>query len=1521
MSDKQVDDRVVGLGFDNKDFNKGISDSSKALEQFDKSLANSNSSTGLGNLAGAALDVGSKFTALGTIATGALLSIGAQALELGQNLIRSVAIEPITQGYSEYELKINSIRTMLASGKDKEGLPVTLAMVNDELQKLNEYSDQTIYSFADMTANIGKFTNAGVSLPDAVQAIKGIANVAALSGANANEAARSMYNFAQALSAGSVKRIDWKSIELANMATVEFKQQLLDSAVAAGTAEKTADGFYKILSVNNEGKTMEQVISATSLFNESLEYSWMTTEVLTDTLGDYANAETDIGKRATDAATKVRTFSQLMGTVKESVGSGWSQTFELLIGNYDDATTLMTSLNNLISGMVQSSSKFRNDVITQAINLGAREDVIESFQLAWWALTDVLGIAKKAFESVFRGHTDVYSTAKMIADVFAFIYSQIYGFTEWLNQNEIESKILTIFKGIFSAISLAGESIKFVFDILIFAFQELFSYFPEGESILAFGAKIGKFFIDLKASSDKADFFAKATAKVKLSILSLISKLKVWVDYIRKNGGDKLFSIFQDINDKIRGIKLELPNFSFESLTNPLKKLSEFFESIKPGLISAGEYISAAFTKIKDAVGGVWRAQGFVTFSDVLNALLSGGLYLGIQRLIKSFTSIGDSASGFLESTKGVLDGVKGSLQAYQDQLKSKTLLQIAGSIALLAGSLILLSMIDPNKLTAASLAITVLFANLTTSFILLEKSTSSTKMSMLAVQLIGLSAAILMLVGTITILSLLDPEKLQQGLFGLAAISGGMVAFVAAMSRVKLSSFLATSIGMNIMAIAMLEMTGILYLLGQLDPAKLNQALTAMGVTLAEIAAFSIVLKTTTNKADLISAGATLAIMGYALNDIASVLDIIGGLNSGSLQQGLLGIAASLGIMVVAMKLMSAPNVLFGAAAMIVMAGAISIFTPAIVALGAIPTENVVQALVALAAIFVVVGLAGLILAPVIPAILGLAAAIALLGVAFMAVGAGMALAGLGMALFAAGLASLTTVGAAGTAAIIALVLALAATIPFILMKVGEGIIAMAGVVADGAPEITRAIGALISGFITVINEQMPSFILAVMNFIDGLLINLASRVPGFVHFGMLIITGFLTGISERMEEITNLSITIVTEFLTGLAKGMPEFLKAGGDLMVEFMRGMSEQQPRIVDEAFKMIISFINGLADAIRENTPLLLDAVDNLCTAFLDGVLNYFGITDGDSKEGNKIASNLINGIMLGMIPMYGPAAAALVALGQGMIDAFKLLFGINSPSTVMSGFGDNIVTGLKDGINSLVSSAVTVVTDLIDDMIQPFKDSLTEYYNLGADLADAVSRGIESMISDVVETVQGMADEALEGIKDFLEIASPSKKFLEVGKNMALGMANGVANTASYVVGETKNLGQSALSTMGMVMGQLSDAISTDVDLAPIITPVLDLSDVKTGANTLSSILDQNQTTYGLAQTVSKQTRMNIQNGSSEVAANEAVGSTISNNFNISGLTVRSETDINEIAKQLYQLQQNSMRSRGLRPAY
>ena len=360
-----VDQRVVEMRFDNKQFESGVSTTMSTLDKLKQKLNLTGASKGLDGLNAAAKNVNisglggavdtvtAKFSALQVMGVTALANITNSAINTGKQMIKSLTIDPVKTGFNEYELKMGSIQTIMA------GTGESLATVNQYLNELNAYSDQTIYSFKDMTESIGKFTNAGVKLEDAVAAIKGISNEAAVSGATASQASHAMYNFAQALSSGYVKLIDWKSIENAQMATVEFKQQLIDTAVEVGTLKEVGEGMYETL----EGKAM----NATKSFNDTLQDQWMTSDVLIETLKRYADETTEIGAKSSEAATKVKTFTQLMDTLKESAQSGWAQTWENVVGNFEEARELFTELSDLFGGIIGDSSDRRNNLIKGAL--------------------------------------------------------------------------------------------------------------------------------------------------------------------------------------------------------------------------------------------------------------------------------------------------------------------------------------------------------------------------------------------------------------------------------------------------------------------------------------------------------------------------------------------------------------------------------------------------------------------------------------------------------------------------------------------------------------------------------------------------------------------------------------------------------------------------------------------------------------------------------------------------------------------------------------------------------------------------------------------------------------------------------------------------------------------------------------------------------------------------------------------------------------------------------------------------
>lgn len=443
---RTIDERIVEMQFNNQQFEQNVKVSMGTLDKLKQALNFGRGKNGFDDLnasarkfdmsgvANAVSEVHSKFSALEIVGVTALVNIANQAINTGKHMLNSLTIAPISQGFQEYELKMGSVQTIVASTGEK------LSTVNKYLDDLNTYSDKTIYSFKDMTSNIGKFTNAGVKLKDAVSAIKGVSNVAAVSGANAAEASRAMYNFSQALSSGAVKLIDWKSIENANMSTVEFKETLLDTAVALGTVTKEAGG-YKTTTTNLQGKVSD-VFTSTKGFNEALAHQWMTTEVLTQALELYSTDVRELSKeertayeerlrrqgftteqikqyeelgiKAADAATELKTFSMLIDTLREAVGSGWAQTWEILFGDFDEAKKLWTEINNVVGGFIDKSSDARNELLKawKGGDIQGRKKLIQGLSNAFQVLRNVIKPVGDAIAILFPP-----LTAKKLGDL------------------------------------------------------------------------------------------------------------------------------------------------------------------------------------------------------------------------------------------------------------------------------------------------------------------------------------------------------------------------------------------------------------------------------------------------------------------------------------------------------------------------------------------------------------------------------------------------------------------------------------------------------------------------------------------------------------------------------------------------------------------------------------------------------------------------------------------------------------------------------------------------------------------------------------------------------------------------------------------------------------------------------------------------------------------------------------------------------------------------------------------------
>ncbi len=376
---KTIDEKVVEMRFDNKQFESNIQTSLSSIDKLKNSLNFSGVAKSFENvtssarkcdvspLGNAVESIRLKFSALEVMAVTALANITNSAVNAGKRIVSALTIDPIRSGFQEYETQIGAIQTILANTQSKG---TTLYQVNNALDELNKYADQTIYNFTEMTRNIGTFTAAGVELDTAVSSIKGIANLAAVSGSTSQQASTAMYQLSQAIAAGKVQLMDWNSVVNAGMGGELFQNAL----------KRTATHF---------GYNVDAMIEKYGSFRESLtQGGWLTTEVLTETLtqlsGAYTEADliaqgysesqakeiVELSKTAVDAATKVKTYTQLVDTLKESVQSGWTQSWEIIIGDFEQAKELFTEISETLGEMINASAEARNAVLSEGLSSG-----------------------------------------------------------------------------------------------------------------------------------------------------------------------------------------------------------------------------------------------------------------------------------------------------------------------------------------------------------------------------------------------------------------------------------------------------------------------------------------------------------------------------------------------------------------------------------------------------------------------------------------------------------------------------------------------------------------------------------------------------------------------------------------------------------------------------------------------------------------------------------------------------------------------------------------------------------------------------------------------------------------------------------------------------------------------------------------------------------------------------------------------------------------------------------------------
>lgn len=1452
---RPVDEKIAKLTLDNADFKRKTTESigifaklqakftgakNLNLDASTKSVAQLGAEANkvsLRSLMEGAGQVGSRFSAMGAIATGALMKIGATAVSVGANLIQSMTVAPIMDGYRQYENKMNYVMSLQSAlGKDAKGA------INGALQDLNKYALTTRYSVEDMNANLAQFVNAGVSLEDATVAIKGWGNQAAAAGASTQGFSASLqFGVSQALAMGKMTTQNWMSIENANMATQKFKDTLVEN-----------------------GKAMGKNVDLTNGFRESLSQGWLTNDVFIKSMQDMAN-----DKSLIEMASQFHSFGEVSEAVGEGVSTAWSNFFETLMGDVDEVTPLWTKFGNAIGDVTTALPNALTKIAAEFVHFGGRGEMIKTVTNSLKGLAKIGETVKQAFFEIFPPKT---------AAELGMIAKNIGTLSEkFIMSGKTANQVKTIFKGVFS-----------IFDSGIRIAKAL------GKGIL--------------------DTFPKGVGRGALDFAEDIAKL-----LLKFNDGLKQGNAFKKAIEQIG----QAAGSVAKVIWNAAGSVTGFIKELGKGVMDIGNKLAPAFDKIK----GMFK-NFLDSFSgqDLANVGIIGGLFIAIKKL----DGVKDMFGGFLDSFSGLfgsikdgienLGGLKDVLEDLQTAVKSKTLMNIAMAIALLAGSLKLISTIPAEEIFKSLETMGVMMAALVGSLKVLSKfDMSGMSVFKSTGMLVALGIAVLELSTALKVLSKIKPEELGRGMLALVGVVTTLTVSMGALNKLggKMGS---SSLQMIALAGAVVILTQAVKQLAKIDSEGLVKGISAVGAILLELAVFlKIVNKTKFNMGSALGivaiSGAILvmvkgiqqiaampvntivkglATIGAILLEIAAFVKLTGGSKTMAASVGMVLVAGAINMLVdpiqelgsmsleelakglgamgialleVVGAMALANGSMAGAAAIIVVAGAVKVFVPPFERLAKLKMEEIGKGLLALAGAFAVIGVAGLLITPIAPQLMIFSAAL---------VAVGVALGGIGLAIsaFTFALSTLASLG------------------------------------VDGISRVVDALGRLLDGLTGLIPKMVDFGVTAVVSFAGGL----AEAVPSLVNSGMEIIVGVLEGIGQNIYQLVDAAINLVVEFANAI-----------GD----------NAQPAL-DAATNMVIDIVNGIADTLREHQGELAAAMMNITEAMLEAMVTGLqailttmfgwipGFEDTASKLGDGAREKLRETFDTARISQIGKDGGQAFAdgagskAGQGAAAGDKVgtdtrnaakkrmdemsgvgsaggqgfANGINGKSGTSRNAGNNLgangkagAKGQADQLNGVgasggqgfanglggkagasqaagarVGQSGKHATEGADfggagrSMGNNFATGLgsqegaagasgsrlsnaaktnarTDLSGEGNNAGSGFAAGISSWVDRVGNAAASLASRAKSAVAKILDSHSPSREMRKLGRYGGQGFQLGFTDETQNVEASATYMARSALDAVNTVTDMLQAKLDATNILRPVIKPTLDMSDV------------------------------------------------------------------------------------------
>ena len=1369
----QIENRFLGLHFDNAQFERAAAQSIQTLGKLKESLALKGAETGAANIQNAfsklsfnTLNNGlntvtQSFSMLEQIGIGALRQIGAKVEDLGSKIVKNLGLNQFMAGWGKYGNITQSVQTIIAAtGKG-------IDEVTKYTDKLNWFTDETSFSLTDMTNNIAKFTSAGIDLDKAVNQMMGIGNAAALAGAGVEGASHAMSGFSKAMAAGYMSTINWSWIQTSKMDTLAFKQALIDAAVEAGTLKKRIDSAGKATYWVLDGKNWAEVTAEN--IREHLSTKWLNTAAMEKALsvyGDFSSALSELyqltgnGSYYTtselleyinafkEGKLSVKDLSRISKQTGVSIEDLTAQFKKLSAASYDtgrkafaaaqEAITLNQAWEaltdaistgwmktfQLIFGNYEEAKKLWTGLANWLYDLFAESGNARNELLQDWHFTDEGGY-KDFIQGLFNIMDAVTSLRDLIKQMLGTVIPEITSNTliNWTKRfvaatSNISDSLAKIRDQYDDFVNGIGDELKNTFDWKneYKTIEQTERRFRNLNDVLISIRDVGRFvknLFDALSITIKRTF---APAKILADdFVELFGAIGRRISTIANNFSRmKLLKFFGEAG--LEGATV------MERLVDGLHKfVRALTELVDPTVErSASSFLST----IVELVKTLWSGIGTIvqTFAPLISSFLNmlKELFGGLAAVFKDFFGEGVKFTDFTNRLKSILDvGILGGIFALFKKLNSVVKEFKGKGISDIIGELINGKdgenggMFSTIKTTVSSIGET--FKTFTQSISeSLAKFTNANALENFANSIIKIAAAML-------IIALIPEDKFTRATLTIAGMIAAITGMFYAFSKMNIKqagSITAIGTAMAGIGTGLLFIAGSLIVLALIPENKIEQGLHVITVALLELTTVLGVLAQFDAKR-MLSAGVSILFISGAIDLIAVGLAALALIPKNAIDKGLRAITIILveltGVLAV-LSNFSGGKMLAAASSILVISAALDVMTLAFIGLALLPEDRLMSGVLTLIAM-----------------ISAISTALALLS-------AGNSI---GMLAGAAAMLIMAPAILTFTAALAAL-----AFIPFVPLAGGLVVlgVALAGIVAAAY----------------LVTPVIP-----------GLLALAASFVA--IGAGAVLLGAGLLAISVAVGAVVLIVAGGVAMIIDALAN------------LINSLRGTMEE-----------------GEAEAAEGGTGISLSILDAMGTAWKEHV--------------HEIVDNMIAGLKEKVSAAWYRFKEIASSMANAVISGFKSALGIKSPSRVMAEEMGYVIAGMGLGvdrstnaISDIGESMAQTLLDASDETFGDYTPSLTPVldmssvgsggFSFGATLTPSAVRNLASVSADIRDQRESMNDyitaavsSAINGMKDELTFVVP----LEVdGRQFA-------SSTARFTRSELNLMDRNAMRKGGLI---------------------------------------------------------------------------------------------------------------------